>query len=327
MSRPDLIVVGGGVAGWSLAYFAARDGADVLLLDAGLPAASRVPLALVNPVRGQGGRSSAVDRAGAAFTWELVAALRAAGHPVQAAPDPVLRPLPDAGTAERWAALPPEAGDFVPLPARVRESEHPWHSAYAVRDSGWVQGGSLLAALAAASGARVRRARAVALDAGGVTLAGGERLSARRVAHCAGAAGSALRGGGVHRGGSVWVYPEGALRLPGPLSYAVYAASAPGRDVLGSTFSPPSEHPDPHAPDPASWAWLRERAERLLGPGTPDGGVRWDGVRLSGLRAGGGGLRAHRAPDGVYELTGLGSKGFLLGPLLARSLWQEMKLL
>ncbi|MCD0162993.1 FAD-binding oxidoreductase, partial [Deinococcus sp. 6YEL10] len=39
----------------------------------------------------------------------------------------------------------------------------------------------------------------------------------------------------------------------------------------------------------------------------------WTGSRLSGLRAG-------PQPDGTWRLTGLSSKGFLLGPLLAHGL-------
>ena len=60
-----------------------------------------------------------------------------------------------------------------------------------------------------------------------------------------------------------------------------------------------------------SLGWLLGKGDALTDLSGVQVTARWSGRRLSGLEVG-------RAADGSWRLSGLGSKGFLLGPLLAR---------
>jgi glycine/D-amino acid oxidase-like deaminating enzyme len=87
--------------------------------------------------------------------------------------------------------------------------------------------------------------------------------------------------------------------------------------VIGATFETPTPRFSPGAVGLGSLTWLLERAERLLADRSAVVTGAWWGSRLSGERCG---VR----PDGVWTLGGLGSKGFLLGPLLARALVDDL---
>ena len=76
-----LLVIGGGIAGASAAYFAARRGWAVTLLDAGEGRSSDVPAALLNPVRGQSGKVETQALEGLRCTWALIRALEAQATP------------------------------------------------------------------------------------------------------------------------------------------------------------------------------------------------------------------------------------------------------
>lgn len=301
-----LLIVGGGIAGASAAYFAARSGWAVTLLDASEGRASDVPAALLNPVRGQSGKVEARSLAGLRFTFALIRELEAAGHAVPHAQSGVRRPVPDEKTRRKWAAnLPAE------LPHRWRDPAGlppGWHSVLEIPEGGWVSGAALVRALVATSGARVVRGRAATVTASGAVLEGGETLWADRVLCCGGSFGGE---GGTYRAGSLLLLDVAPTQ---PLSFGAYLSPAQVGGVLGATFEAPAEsHAAALAPGLPlkSLDWLLGKAAAL----TELGGVgvtgRWTGVRLSPLRCG---------PDdlGVWHLSGLGSKGFLLGPLLAQ---------
>ncbi|MBB6097711.1 glycine/D-amino acid oxidase-like deaminating enzyme [Deinobacterium chartae] len=317
---PDLIVIGGGIAGSSLSYLAARAGLRVTLIDAAQARASDVPSALLNPVRGQGGRVEARALEGLRYTWALLAALEEAGYPVPHGRSGVLRPVPDPATQAKWSARLP-AG----LPHRWREPQElsevglgpAWHAVLELPEGGWLDGAALCRALRAASGALTLRAQVARWDARTVTLAGGELLEARRVVFCGGSWGSSRAGlPGVHRRGSL-------LRLarplsPVPVSFGAYAAPARAGGVLGATFEAPT---DTYRDDPLplhSLAWLLDKQAALFGHHGGELTGVWTASRL------GGGLRFGPQTDGSYALSGLGSKGFLLGPLLASELLRLM---
>ena len=207
--------------------------------------------------------------------------------------------------ARRIAAFWREASD---LPAG-------WHSVLELPGGGWVSGAALVRALVAASGARLIRGRAARVWAGGAVLEGGETINADQVICCGGSFGAGPFGveAGVHRAGSLLLLDRAP---PQPLSFGAYLSPAQVGGVLGATFEAPAAS---HAQALAlglplkSLDWLLAKGAALSNLRGVSVTGRWTGVRLSPLRCG---------PDesGVWHLSGLGSKGFLLGPLLARGI-------
>ena len=110
----DVLIVGGGIAGWSAAYFAARAGRAVTLVDAGLHCASDLPIALVNPLRGKAGRLVPRGIDGMRASFGLIDALQDAGHRIEHGRG-LFRPLIDVAAAARgstyWKEVLPE--DFA----------------------------------------------------------------------------------------------------------------------------------------------------------------------------------------------------------------------
>ena len=312
----QLLIVGGGVAGAAAAYFAARSGWAVTLLDAGEGRASDVPAALLNPVRGQSGKVEALSLAGLRFTFALIRELEAQGHAVPHGQTGVRRPVPDEKTRRKWEAnLPAE------LPHRWRDPAGlppGWHSVLELPEGGWVGGAALVRSLVAASGARLVRGRAVTVTASGAVLEGGETLSADRVLCCGGSFWDAGgREGGIHRAGSLLLLDTVPRQ---PLSFGAYLSPAMRGGVLGATFeAPAASHAEARAVGLPlkSLDWLLGKGAALSDLGGVGVTGRWTGVRLSPLRHG---------PDesGVWHLSGLGSKGFLLGPLLARCVVEDI---
>lgn len=302
-------MVGAGIAGASAAYFLARAGAQVTVLDAGEATASHVPAALLNPVRGQGGQVDARALAGLHATWALIAELEEAGHPVPHARSGVLRPLPDERSREqfarRLAALPAPGLAHEWRPAALPG----WPEALWLPEGGWVDGGALTRALLRASGAELRRER----------LPGPTHpdFAPARTLFCGGSV-------GVHWAGETATHRQGTLlrlsRAPHsyPLSFGAYLSPAAQGGVLGATFEAPAPTWRPPALPPASLAWLLDKAGALTDLRGLQVTGQWTGTRLSGLRAG-------QEPGGRWRLTGLGSKGFLLGPLLAHEVAQAMQ--
>ncbi len=313
------LIIGGGVAGASVAYFLARRGVGVTVVDAGRHAASHVPSALINPVRGQSGGVDGRALAGMALTWTVVHDLQRAGFAVPHGQDGVLRPVPDDRTRERFGRnLPPELNRRWLAPGESPVALAPgWAHALWLPQGGWLDGAAFTRALLAASGATVVRAQATGWTAHTVTLqASGtspaRSLTAHAVIHCGGSLGATLaREAGTHRMGTLLTLDRAATRVP--VSFGAYLAPAAAGGVLGATFERPAPAWTAPALPLASLGWLLGKGEAL----TDLSGVavtgRWTGSRLSGLRTG-------QEADGVWRLSGLGSKGFLLGPLLAREL-------
>ncbi|OOV15025.1 FAD-binding oxidoreductase [Deinococcus sp. LM3] len=314
-----VVVIGAGIAGASVAYFLARGGAQVTVVDAAQHAASRVPSALVNPVRGQSGGVDARALEGMAFTWALLRDLGAAGWSVPHGQTGVLRPIPDDRTRARFernlpAALRHEWLALADAPAPLATG---WAHALHLPEGGWLDGGALADALLGASGARVVRGRAQDWTARTVTLAGGdtlpaETLHADAVVFCGGSVGSAWRGeAGTHRMGTLLTLDRAVTGVP--VSFGAYLAPAAAGGVLGATFETPAPSWAPERLPLGSLGWLLGKGEALTGLRGARVTGRWTGSRLSGLRAG-------PQPDGSWRLSGLSSKGFLLGPLLAHGL-------
>ena len=319
-----VVVIGAGIAGASSAYFLARAGARVTVVDAGLHAASRVPSALINPVRGQSGGVDARALEGMAFTWALLRELGAAGWSVPHGQTGVLRPIPDDRARARFERNLPAALRHEWLaPADAPESlASGWAHALHLPEGGWLDGGALADALLGASGARVVRGRAQDWTARTVTLAGGDTLPAETLpadaaVFCGGSVGSTWRGeAGTHRMGTLLTLDRAVTGVP--VSFGAYLAPAAAGGVLGATFETPAPTWMPEGLPLGSLGWLLGKGEALTGLRGARVTGHWTGSRLSGLRAG-------PQPDGTWRLSGLSSKGFLLGPLLAHGLAGQVR--
>ncbi len=335
VSDVDVLIVGGGIAGWSAAWFAARAGREVVVVDEGFHRASDLPVALINPLRGHAGRLVADGVDGMHATFALIDALRAAGHRVVAGRG-LFRPLVD---------LPPAASSEAfwtePIGARLAVD---WHAiapaslglarsvpSLYLRDAGWVEPHGLLAALAADSGAhrssdRVTTIAADGCGGGTVTVASGSSLRARSLLWCGGAWGAALIDRAAHDLGDTVhdaLYKPGTLvavegRLSEqPMSFGLYVASLPqsASDGPRSLIGPTREGSCatfPEGPVPsAAVGHLEDRVAGLFGR-TMQASEAWRGVRLARLSS-----AAQRVLHEVPALTALGSRGFLMAPLLA----------
>ncbi|WP_243398113.1 NAD(P)/FAD-dependent oxidoreductase [Deinococcus koreensis] len=312
--KPHVIVIGGGVAGASVAYFLGRAGRAVTVVDAGVAPASHVPSALINPVRGQAGRVPEGALQGLALTWALIEELGQRGIHVPHGRGGVLRPVPDEATRRKFDRHRPdglEAHWLSPEEAPVSLAPG-WHAALFLPQGGWLDGAAFVVGLIAASGARVVQARAQRWDARTVTLEGGDLLDADAVVFCGGSVGSTWAGErATHRMGTLLQLDRAVTGVP--LSFGAYLAPSATGGVLGATFEAPAQSWQPPALPLASLGWLLGKGEALADPWGVQVTGRWTGSRLSGLSCG-------RSEGGVWRLSGLGSQGFLLGPLLARGL-------
>lgn len=337
----DVLVVGGGVAGWSAAYFASRAGRRVVLVDEGLHRASDLPIALINPLRGRTGRLVAHGVAGMHASFALIDALRAAGHRIEAGRG-LYRPLvgvaPDAAQRAFWTARigPYLAFDWHDVAPASLGLAAPV-AALRLHDAGWVVPRSLLAALRIESRAVVVVDRVVGVDGddrggGRVSLAEGRALDARSLLWCGGAWGAELldRSGsgddasapatvddGLYKPGSLVVVDAALTREP--MSFGLYAVpycdGVPGPQRAGTLVGPTREGSQVRFPDaPVSAevvAHLGDRIARDFGCTMPVRPI-WRGVRLTRLSS-----AASTALAGAPTLTALDSRGFLTAPLLA----------
>lgn len=321
-------MIGGGIAGLSLAWELAAAGASVTLFEAGRlgeRGASALPAALLNPYRGRTARARPLDRAGLEAFWGLHDTLATLGHPSGATRSGVLRIPSKARQARDWHAL-AEADDGLAwlAPDDVPPPLHAPHGALRVVRGGWVRPRTLLAALAAAArtaGASLledARVEAIAHRPGGVLVTGawGERTSDVAVL-CLGAspAPAGVAPPPLERVEGDIVRLE-APPLPLPLAGAVYALSD-GAGVLVGGNHRPIGRADPDGP-----ALLR-RSLGWFAPPMADAPIAdvWRGVRAR--REGNRPLLA-RLGERVWMLGALAGRGFLCGPLLARSLTRSL---
>ncbi|MEF2280051.1 FAD-dependent oxidoreductase [Deinococcus sp. YIM 134068] len=312
MNVPHVLVIGGGVAGASVAHFASRLGARVTVVDAGLHAASGVPSALVNPVRGQSGAVDARAVEGLRLTWQLVEMLESAGHATPHGRTGVLRPVPDERARGRFERnLPSELPHSWLHPEDVPVPLAPgWDHALWLPEGGWLDGAAFTAGLVAASGSEVVRARAVRRNARSVTLEDGKVLTGDAVVWCGGSVGASWAGEeATHRAGTLLTLDRTVTSVP--VSFGAYLTPAAVGGVLGATFEAPTSTWERPLLPLRSLGWLLSKADALTDLSGARVVGRWSGTRLSGLTVG-------QETDGVWRLSGLGSKGFLLGPLLAR---------
>jgi glycine/D-amino acid oxidase-like deaminating enzyme len=321
----DVLVIGAGIAGQAAAYFAAKRGRRVTIVDAGLPATSAVPVALINPLRGATGRLVPHGVAGMRATLALVDALRDRGHAVVGGRG-VHRPLITTATQLRdrtyWEArlrdqlvfdwhdsAPPELGLAESVPSLF------------LHDAGWVEPASLLAALAAEAGAERLAGRVTTMTGcKRATLADGATIAANTILWCAGASGAAQLDAAVDPALRDGVYKPGSLVVAQttltrePLSFGLYAVPAPGRPdetIVGPTREDAVAWPEDVVLQLRTVRLLEDRVARTFGKEVALVPL-WRGMRLARLST-----PATASLRGIAALTGLGSRGFLMAPLLA----------
>ncbi len=305
----DLLIVGGGIAGWSAAHVAARRGRHVTVVDEGVHRASDLPIALVNPLRGHAGRLVPRGVEGMVATFDLIDRLRADGHAI-AAGRGLHRPLVDV------------QGDLL--------GEAYWRTRIAGRldFEFFTASPPGLGLVEAPPTLFLPQAELVAPAA--VRLADGALLRARSVLWCGGAWGAhgldtkAAIGERSATPADAAIYKPGSLAMTAerltdaPMTFGLYATPwsggktanctliGPTREDATSTFSTDDSN---HVDD--AIARLQDRARRVFG-GSITLTSAWRGVRLARLSA-----DARHALRDVASLTALGSRGFLMAPLLA----------
>lgn len=324
-----MLIIGGGIAGWSAAWFAAQRGREVTLIDAGFHRASDLPIALVNPVRGKAGRLVPCGVEGMRATFGLIETLQDAGHRIEHGRG-LFRPLIDvAGKArerEHWEAVLPD--DFA----------FEWHDdapsslglaspvpALYLSEPGWLAPRGLLDALKSESRATLIDDEVLAIDvdaetrAGVVSLASGTRLAARSLLWCGGAWGaSRLDCTGDDSSNADAIYKPGCLVTTtstltrDAMTFGLYATPLPDASTVVGPTREPAQHgfPDDVAPDDAITR-LQDRVAYLFGASMAASSI-WRGVRL--VRPSSAVLQALRD---VPSITALGSRGFLMAPLFA----------
>ena len=330
----DVVVVGGGVVGLSLARALARGGAGVTLVErappSGTPApwpsagASSLPIALVNPWRGRKGAAHPDDRAGLDATWRWAEELRAEGLDPGAERRGVLR-VP---TSERQARSWRERADREPSltwldPDALPDALHAPFGALRVEDGGAIRADAWRTALAAsarAAGAHLRSGAMVTrLDRDGaawrVVTAQGEAHATRTVVLALGADAPPEVHGADGAPWPDWIRTRGeevavaAAGPPLPVAGGIYAAADGARTWIGGGHRP-ADRDDPDAP-----RRLREAMAWSV-PGLADAEVTavWTGVRAK---------RADARPvieawrEGVWIVGAFAGRGFLCAALEA----------
>ncbi|PAP77065.1 NAD(P)/FAD-dependent oxidoreductase [Rubrivirga marina] len=333
--RADVVVVGAGLAGACTALVLSRD-RHVVVVEADEPAsgASGAAAGLANPFMGRAAKPA----------WRHEEALDALAELAAEAGDGlvrqtgVLRPASSDRQAEQFRERADAHADLTWLPPAASSERWPLvraeHGTLAVRRGASVDIPAFVeAALATAEarGAEVVRARLRGWSSeGSRTIAITDQCEirtshllltvgdgARRLAPLAGLPLHRVKGQTVRLG-----RPEGLPADHPAVAGAGYAVPTEAGVVVGSTF----EHDfDALAPDPALDAGLVAKGAALL--------PALDGAPVLDRRAGvrvtvpstvsprrlplAGPLRGH---PGVWVVTGLGAKGLLTAPLLARRL-------
>ncbi len=345
----DVLVVGAGIAGCTLAYELSRRGVECALVDRTAPGAgaSGVPAALINPHRGRSARASDADLGGAAAFWELTESLEREVGFSGAQRSGVLRIPDQERQARAWRRLAEQSDGLRWLePGGVPEPYHAPFGALLVEGGGWAATSTLLRALtlgAAARGARVSEgaefvsvergsdgllvARFEAREADGRSHGGEGKHASRHHVRCRAlvVATGAWQPAGLRLPAFELVWGaaqvlELGVTPPYPLAGSVVAAFSQGRAVVTGghrTVGSVTEAVSDDAPEGLrrSLAWQLPSAAEA-----PEVG-RWQGVRAKRPSAE---PVARRLCPGVYLLNGFGGRGFLRAASVAGRLAERL---
>jgi glycine/D-amino acid oxidase-like deaminating enzyme len=230
-----VVVVGGGVVGRSVVRAAARAGIEATLVADGGPAASTVPVALLNPHRGRTGRAHADDVAALAVTWRWASELADEGFVHGAHRSGVLRIADGPKQARAFTASGLARSEAAGAGVRAP------HGAFLVPDGGWLDPNAWLAALtgsAIAHGARCTYGAAVV--AAEPRRGGGWRVHLADAAASDGAPRDAQeRAAGDTAGAACARAPSAGSLDADLLVFATGAAVWP--PALAAAFGPPPE--------------------------------------------------------------------------------------
>ena len=313
-SHPDVLVIGGGVIGLSVAWTLARDGADVTLLSDGAPGASAAAAGMLCPsfeAMQTGGRRLAAMGARSLALWDGFAEALDTSDPARALG------YDRGGVIGVGYAPGAVRGRAVPAPDGIAAAE-----GVLVAGEGQVDPRLLLAALTdacARAGVTTVRGRAERLDladgaAIGAALAGDRRVRAGRVVVAAGAGALSPVPLVPVRGRAFLV--RNVLRLTRVVrSPSVYLCpKADGALYVGATEEAAGAARD----GPAAADGLMSEA-RWLAPALADADVlvRFDGMRAktpSELPV----IGPYPDVAGLVLAVGLHRNGVLLAPLAAR---------
>ncbi|MCS6869390.1 FAD-dependent oxidoreductase [Thermus sp.] len=289
MREAEVVVLGAGVAGLSLAQRLRDRGHQVLVVAQGLGEASRPPVALVNPLRGR--RFTLAPEGERAL--EAALAFYSRFVPLHLG---VYRPVPE--------------GERSGVASRLGGLKHRWEEGgLLLEEAFWLEPRPLLERLA--QGVPLAWAQVLAWEPPYLRLEGGGRVRGGVLVYAGGGRGAHLLGlWGRHVPGLVLTLLD---YFPRAISYRVYLAG----NALGGSYLPHEEAH--HAPPPTEGEveWLLAGAEALVGY-RPQVASAWRGVRFR--------LAPPHlfAVEGGFALTGFGSTGFLYAPLLAGRLAEAL---
>lgn len=283
----QVAVLGAGIAGLCAARLLHDAGHQVLVVAREPGEASRVPDALLNPVRGKRGTVAPEAEAALEALWDF--------YPRYGTIHPgIVRPVPKKDWPEWQEKL------------NHRAVPHRWTEAgLYLETAGWIETAALLARLA--KGLNITQAEVVGIEGSTLHLAGDCQISVEAIVYAGGASGAHLLGlGGRFTAGSVLITQE---RFAQARSYGVYVAG----HSLGGSYLPHAQTYTPHSTRPHEVEWLLAEAEKLLGY-RPGYTASWSGVRYR--------LEAEylRPIPGGFALTGFGSAAYFYAPLYAHKL-------
>lgn len=290
----EIVVIGAGIAGLTAARVLHEAGKEVRVVARELGEASRVPDALLNPVRGKRGTVALEAEEALEVLWDFYprfASIRRG----------ILRPVPEADRGVWKGKL---EGRRIP---------HQWlEQGLYLQNAGWLQTTPLLHRLA--EGLDILCAEVEGLEHTTLHLRTPARrtLQAGLVVYAGGASGARLVGlGGRFTPGSVLQTQE---HFKQARSYGVYVAG----NSLGGSYLPHQLSYTPHRTELHEIEWLLSEAEKLLGY-RPAVSASWAGVRYR--------LDGHYLKEmpGGYALTGFGSAAYFYAPLYAHRLLKRIR--
>lgn len=322
--RPHTLIVGGGIAGLSLAYALSRYPVQVTLLEAGYignQGASSVPVALLNPNRGRTARAQPEDTQGLEAMWQLVSELKIQGFDAGVYPSGVLRIADSDKQAKQWQQL---EGVRWLNPSQIPAGYHAPYGGILVAAGGWLRPRILLDALRKAAEARgvrvIEQCRVTEINPPRVISTQGT-FRADAIIICTGAE-ETFELTGLPKleylAGDV-IGLKSSVDLPYPLAGAAYGSQTGKTVFIGGNHRAHNKADD-------SAATRLQKAAAWFVPELLTAGVtsRWSGVRVK--QPGNRPLVTQLAP-GVWFFGALAGRGFLCAyqeaQVFARQLIQQ----